>query len=118
MDMSDEKTAESAIAAGGGGDQKAAATEIAYCPFLDIYHYRRVDGEEHLFDGQQLESAVEGYLKASETRMAEFMATLTSLARQFPHKVVSFDQEGNMNLQELVEKKIDASAEDAEEPPK
>jgi len=109
MDMPDEKSAKSV---GVGVDQKVAATEIAYCPLLDIYHYRRVDGEEHLFDGQQLERAVDGYLKESETRMAEFMATLTSMARQFPHKVVSFDQEGNMNLQELVEKKIDVSAED------
>lgn len=77
-------------------------TEIAYCPHLGIYHYRRADGDEFMFDEVGLEQAVEAYIKQADTRQAEFMASLTAFARQFPHQVVSFDADGNLNLRELL----------------
>jgi hypothetical protein len=87
--------------------EKTAATEIAYCPHLRVYHYRRANGEEWIFDESQLVAAIEGYLKAADERQAEFMAMLTGFARKFPHQVVSFDEEGKLNLRELLEAKHD-----------
>lgn len=83
-----------------------AATEIAYCSHLGIYHYRRVDGAEYFFDDAGLEAAVDSYLREGDTRQAEFMVELTALARHFPHQMVSFDAEGKMNLQELLAREI------------
>lgn len=82
--------------------EAGAATEIAYCPHLGIYHYRRADGDEFLFEELGLERAIESYLKQADTRQAEFMAALTAFARKFPHQVVSFDGDGNLNLRELL----------------
>jgi len=80
----------------------SAATEISFCPHLNLYHYRRADGSEYFFNTPQLEQSVEAYAKAGDPRQAEFMAVLTSFARKFPHKVVSFDAEGQLNLRELM----------------
>jgi hypothetical protein len=81
---------------------QAAATEIAYCSHLQIYHYRRVDGVEQIFDSSQLVKAIETFQKQGDERQAEFMAILTGFARQFPHQVVSFDDQGKLNLRELL----------------
>lgn len=82
--------------------KQAVATEIAYCPHLQIYHYRRVDGVEQIFDSSQLVKAIETFQKQGDQRQAEFMAILTGFARQFPHQVVSFDDQGKLNLRELL----------------
>ena len=82
--------------------KQAAATEIAYCPHLQIYHYLRVDGVDQIFDSSQLERAIETFQKQGDERQAEFMALLTGFARQFPHQVVSFDDQGKLNLRELL----------------
>jgi hypothetical protein len=89
-----------------GSVKKAPVTEIAYCPHLDIYHYRRADGQEYLFDSFHLKAAMEGYLRHGDETSADFMATLTGFARQFPHQVVAFNEEGKLDLRELLEKKI------------
>lgn len=94
--------------------KQEAVTEIAYCPHLDIYHYRRADGSEYLFDSSQLEKSVEGYQKQGDVRQAEFMAMLTGFARQFPHQVVSFDDRGNLNLRELLERKLSVEPEEGQ----
>jgi hypothetical protein len=115
--MSDEVKAEEA----GKEAPATAATEIAYCPHLGIYHYRRIDGSEYLFDKLQLESAIDSYLKGADVREAEFMAQLTAFARQFPHQVVSFNTRGELNLRELLAQKSgdpEASEGGADEPGK
>jgi hypothetical protein len=96
--MSDEKRSEGSRS----GGKQAAATEIAYCPHLQIYHYLRVDGVDQIFDSSQLERAIETFQKQGDSRQAEFMAILTGFARQFPHQVVSFDDQGKLNLRELL----------------
>ncbi len=84
------------------GQPAAVATEIAYCPHLDMYHYKRVDGADYMFDTAQLEKSVEAFAREGKPRDAEFMAILTGLARQYPHKVVAFDEQGRCYLRDLV----------------
>ena len=101
--MSDEKRGEGSVASAGG---KTAATEIAYCPHLRVYNYLRADGDQFIFDDAQLERSINSYLRSGDERQAEFMATLTGMARQFPHQIVSFDAEGKLNLQALLAAEI------------
>lgn len=77
-----------------------AITQIAYCPHLDVYEYIREDGT-YRFNTVELERMVDLYLKDGKTRDADFMAVLTGLARQYPHKRVSFDAEGQCNVSNL-----------------
>ena len=81
-----------------------ARTEISYCPEMGIYHYQRADGKEFLFDNKRLLADLDECVKKGPEgqRYAEFMSLLTGFARQFPHKVVSFDEDGCVNLSELV----------------
>jgi hypothetical protein len=80
----------------------SAATEISFCPHLNLYHYKRADGTEYFFNTPQLEQSIEGYAKIGAPKQAEFMAVLTGFARRFPHKVVSFDENGQLNLRDLL----------------
>jgi hypothetical protein len=89
-------------------------TKISHCPHLGIYHYVRADGSEYLFDTPQLERSIDSYQKQGDARQAEFMAMLTGFARQFPHQVVSFDEEGRLNLQVLLAKSPGAGTEAGE----
>jgi hypothetical protein len=89
MATAENKTVESL-----GAGKPSAATEISYCPDLKIYHYRQVNGVEAFFSEEQLEKSVEAYLQNGDTNSADFMALLTGFARKFPHKVVSFDEQG------------------------
>jgi len=100
--MSDPKTVEAVESA--TKPVGSAATEISFCPHLGIYRYKRADGVDYMFDNVQLEQAIESYIKAANPREAEFMAFLTACARKCPHQVVAFDEHGQCNLQELVEK--------------
>lgn len=68
---------------------KDITVQISYCPALGLYHYRRSDGE-YFFDGDQLEQSLEAYLLDGKKMDAEYMAKLTSFARVFPHKLVTF----------------------------
>lgn len=81
-----------------------ARTEISYCPEMGIYHFRQADGKEFLFDTPRLLADLDAGLKGTpeSRRYAEFMSLLTGFARQFPHKVVSFGEDGCVNLSELV----------------
>jgi len=83
--------------------KESAATEISFCPHLGIYRYKRADGSDYMFDSAQLEITVNSYLKAGKSMEAEFMAVLTGFARRYPHKVVSFDEEGKCRLRDLEE---------------
>jgi hypothetical protein len=107
--MSDEKKEAAPSGSVGAGPSKVI-TEIAFCPHLGIYHYRTVDGTEYLFDSSRLEMAVDGYLRNSDAKQAEFMVLLTGFARQFPHQVVSFDEEGTINLRELLVQQLPAES--------
>jgi hypothetical protein len=78
-----------------------AATEISFCPHLRLYHYRRADGSDYLFDDVKLEEAVDGYIKQGDPRQADFMAVLTAMARKYPHQVVAFNAEGKCFLRDL-----------------
>lgn len=77
------------------------ATEISYCPHLDLYHYKKADGTDYMFDTEQLTKSLEVLMKQGDPRQAEFMAVLTGLGRRYPHKVVSFDETGKCCLRDL-----------------
>lgn len=77
------------------------STEISYCPHLGMYRHRTADGSDYMFDTEQLEKAVEAYIKSGDARQAEFMALLTGMARQHPHQVLSFDEEGVCVVRDL-----------------
>jgi hypothetical protein len=79
----------------------SAATSISFCPHLGLYHYTRADGVDYLFDTKKLEEAIDAYLKSGDTKQADFMATLTGVARLHPHKIVSFDEEGKCSMSDL-----------------
>lgn len=84
-------------------DQKSevsVSTEISYCPHLDVYDYKRVDGT-YRFNTPELEKTISMYLDQGKTRDSEFMAVLTAMARRYPHKRVKFDAEGNCNVTTL-----------------
>jgi hypothetical protein len=81
--------------------QPVAATEISFCPHLQIYHYRRADGSEYMFDTEQLKQSIDTLLKTGSAREAEFMAMLTAAARRYPHQRVAFDNDGNSRLTSL-----------------
>ncbi len=82
-------------------EKKSIATTISFCPQLGLYHYTRADGVDYIFDTPKLEQAIDGYLKSGDTRLADFMAALTSAARLNPHRIVSFDEEGKCTLSDL-----------------
>ena len=76
-------------------------TEISYCPHLGLYRHRTADGSDYMFDTDQLEKAIESYIKGANARQAEFMALLTGMARQHPHQVLSFDEQGVCVVRDL-----------------
>jgi hypothetical protein len=80
----------------------SVSTSISFCPHLGLYHYTRADGVDYLFDTHKLEEAIDSYLKSGDTKQADFMATLTGVARLHPHKIVSFDEEGKCSMSDLV----------------
>jgi hypothetical protein len=85
-------------------DSQASAsivTEISYCPHLNLYHYKKADGADYFFDTPQLEIAIDAYIKAGETRQADFMIMLTALARRYPHQVMSFNDKGECVLRDM-----------------
>jgi hypothetical protein len=94
-------TNEAPISQESGTKSVSIATEISYCPHLDIYHYRRADGSDYMFNTEQLKLAIEGWAKQGDQRQAEFMAVLTGLGRRYPHKVVSFDDAGKCVMRDL-----------------
>ena len=73
----------------GSVSKKDVAVQISYCPALGLYHYKRFD-EEYFFNNENLEESLEAYLLDGKNVDAEFMAKLTSWARAFPHKIVTF----------------------------
>ncbi len=81
---------------------KKISVEISYCPCLGIYHYRRSDGDDFSFDNDKLEQILSGYLSQGKTRDAEYMARLTTGARETPHKVLVFDASGKCEVREPV----------------
>lgn len=83
-------------------DKMKGKTQISYCPHVDVYRYVTVDGQVFLFDTGQLEVSIETFLKDGDAKQADFMALLTSFARQLPHSVITFDEEGKADVTELV----------------
>lgn len=87
------------------GDKKVTV-EISYCPSMGIYHYRRtgVAGaeDEYFFDNPKLEQTLSVYLKDGKVKDAEFMARLTTAARETPHKILVFGAEGTCEVREPV----------------
>jgi hypothetical protein len=85
------------------GTPSTVATEISYCPNLDVYHYVRYgqDGADYMFTTSQLEKAIDTYIRQGDPRQAEFMAILTGLARRYPHKKATFDEQGQCYLSPL-----------------
>jgi hypothetical protein len=90
--------------------RSSVATSISFCPHLGLYHYTRADGVDYLFDTKKLEEAIDAYLKSGDAKQADFMATLTGVARLHPHKIVSFDEEGKCSMSDLV---AESSADDS-----
>jgi len=85
----------------GTTDAANAQTLISYCPYLGLYHYKRADGTEFLFDRDKLSESLEAYLKQGEQRMAEFMAVVTAYGRKYPHMAVSLFPDGTYSLGRL-----------------
>ena len=100
--MPDEKDLSQATSAAPAGttDASHATTEISYCPFLGLYHYKRANGDEYLFDVDKLELSIMAYVRQGDPRQAEFMAGLTGLARQYPHCIVTL--QADMSFKVLV----------------
>jgi hypothetical protein len=82
-------------------------TRISYCPCLGIYHYKRSDGDEFFFDSEKLEQSLMVYVQQGDQRQGEFMAMLTGLARQIPHKIIEIDAEGRLTIKEPVVYRFD-----------
>jgi hypothetical protein len=101
----------------GTTDAASATTQISYCPYLGLYHYSRADGQDYLFDAVQLEEALMAYLKQGDTRQAEFMTALTSLARECPHSIVELDSEMNYKILQLAPR-VEEQPGTGDEPPK
>jgi hypothetical protein len=80
--------------------EASVTTEISYCPHLDVYEYKRVDGV-YRFDTKELEKTVNLYIDQGKTRDADFMAVLTAMARKYPHKRVKFGEDGTCNVTTL-----------------
>jgi hypothetical protein len=91
----------SELVAGGVTDAEHAATAIAYCPHLGMYHYWRADGSEFMFDRVELLQSLEAYSRSGDTRQGEFMAGLTGHARRYPHVIVIVRTDGTYALQKL-----------------
>ena len=81
---------------------KKLSLEISYCPRIGIYHYRRTGGDEFFWDNDKLEKTLEGYLAQGKALDAEFMARITTAARETPHKVLVFDSDGKCEVREPV----------------
>jgi len=101
----------------GTTDAEHATTQISYCPYLGLYHYSRADGFDALFDANKLELALTAYLKQGDTRQAEFMASLTALARECPHAIIELDAELNYKILQL-EPRTEEQPGSGDEPPK
>jgi hypothetical protein len=76
--------------------------EISYCPGLGVYHYRRSDGDEYFWDNDKLEQTLTVYLSQGKTRDADFMARLTTAARETPHKILVFGSDGKCSVRDPV----------------
>jgi hypothetical protein len=85
----------------GTTDAAHATTEIAYCPNLGLYHYRRADGTQFLFNRDELAQSVEVYLREGDLKTAEYMAGLTGHARRYPHVVVILNPDGTYELRRM-----------------
>jgi hypothetical protein len=94
---------------------KDVTVQISYCPTLGLYHYKRIDGE-YFFDGEQLEVGIEVYLRDGKKTDAEFMSKLTSWARIFPHKLVTFFSDKTFEIREPVVSKLEEDEEMPGEP--
>jgi hypothetical protein len=94
-------------------------TEISYCPDLDQYHYvrgnRPAEGqapaegevfEEYYFDTARLEKVIESYGVTGDQKSAQTMAFLTGLGRRYPHKVLTINPDGTV---EVVASKADTT---------
>ena len=79
---------------------KNLRVEISYCPELGLYHYKRSDGDEFFWDNEKLEQTLSVYIKEGKTRDAEFMAKLTTDAREKPHKIVVFHGDGSCEIKD------------------
>jgi hypothetical protein len=86
--------------------KKEVTVQISYCPSLGLYHYKRFDGE-YFFDGEQLEISLETYLRDGKNMDSEFMAKLTSWARVFPHKIVTFFSDLTFEVRDPVVASLD-----------
>jgi hypothetical protein len=78
------------------------SVEISYCQCLGIYHYKRSDGDEYFWDNDKLEQTLTVYLGQGKTKDAEFMARLTTAARETPHKLLTFGADGKCVVGEPV----------------
>ena len=67
---------------------------VSFCPHLGVYHYKPSLGNEIFFDWRDLERGIEEYESKGDPRQAKFVADLTSWARLFPHKIVTFFEGG------------------------
>ena len=93
--------AEKVEALAGTTDAEHAATEIAYCPHLGLYHYKRADGLEEFFNRERLEIVIENYLKQGELRLAEYMSILTGHARRYPHVFLTILPDGRLGMRKM-----------------
>jgi hypothetical protein len=87
---------------GDGKKNQSVSVEIAYCPCLGFYHYKRDDGDEFFWDNDKLEQTLEAYLRMGKMVDAEFMARLTTASRETPHKILKFDGNGKCEVRDAV----------------
>jgi hypothetical protein len=93
---------------------------VCYCPELRLYHYYRdmdqkdskgvkLPGSEddHKFTDDELEAAVMAYLASEKEDEAKSLAQVTALARHHPHKIVKFNGEGAIEVQDPTPPKPD-----------
>ena len=74
---------------------------VCYCPELRLYWHKTTDLDhpennvDYKFDDDDLEKAITAHLSEGDDMKAKFMAYITGLGRVNPHKVVTFDTEGD-----------------------
>ncbi len=76
--------------------------EVSYCPHLGIYHYKHSDGTEYFYDNTQLENVLVVHLSQGHAAEAEWISRLASDAREFPHKIIAFNEERKCQFREPV----------------
>lgn len=76
-------------------------TMISYCPDFDQYHYRKGEGEaaeEYYFDTSRLKQVIASYGEGGNHQEAEILAFVSGLARNIPHRELTINSDGKVDV--------------------